>query len=997
MKSRTIPVQRWLAYLALLGMVAVLALPLPATPVLADLPPEEDEPEVKLVGYYVATGEEIEEAASPLHAPPVGELLESVSLDSPHAPEMTFSEIVSRTNTTEYPYRTTARLKSTWSGTGNLKSCSGVMIDPFWVVTSGNCVHDIDAAFGGWATSVEVTPAMDRSYAPYDSSYADHFWSWTTWTQEQQDDWDLAYLHLYRPVGALSGWVGLGYNSSDAFYKDNTFENCGYPWTTVDSNPYAWYMHCWEGEFGWTNTHRVSHLSNLPHLSTYGMSGSPALWYSASTGWDAWAIYSREFCCEGCFQHYTRITQAKFDDIYEKVNDQTPGQPDLIPMDAEVDPAILNAGETLDSMSFRLHNYSSSSWSGTVNLQILLSSDGTITADDTVLETTTWTGSLGAKNSQVINVSSGDLPTMPISAAGHNWIGILLTSTDANNDNNGMKTPDSAPVEISGVTEEGIRSIDLKVSLYKPATTAQDRAPYEQIMPWLARGIYEMSNGTHKLRGVAFYDNGRNSQWADVLWVASKHPSARVSGFGEGRPGQINFGDIFPDGAGPGIDIDFLDVANRCMAGVTLAHEMGHHYYGLYDEYIVTDDHPTATNPGDGVQNSVMNNQFAACSATGGGGDYAWLNFSVKADFDAATRKTWTNQWKVFGASSWETLARHPSHDPPTDFRRAQFGRDFFSELQAVAPTGTSTSTIELPGGLNDALSQYNGIEWIPSTVLAAPAAAYQATVVAVPSSNVKYPEPVPLMASVRGEELLTKVGVEATVSGPEGSSPLTLKDDGVAPDAVAGDGLYSGFMPYDQDGAYYVAVNFDNDAGTAETTELSHAHTTKLDGSTWVPDPRPVTESFNATANTTVVVSGVQDDDHGDAPIEATTLVANNVGVPGQIDHAGDKDVFVVTPSAKGEIIVRLSGFAFGMKPKIRLLHSNAVTVLDSFTFTPAEGTYFSTRLDVKADDPFYVEVQHTNSGATQGLYDVSAGWTERSYQETIKARVYLPMILRK
>ena len=103
---------------------------------------------------------------------------------------------------------------------------------------------------------------------------------------------------------------------------------------------------------------------------------------------------------------------------------------------------------------------------------------------------------------------------------------------------------------------------------------------------------------------------------------------------------------------------DALSSTHLQGTGYALAHEWGHYYYGLYDEYKGTcqTNCPLST-PRDGdtpVDDSIMNRQWAAV-----GGDYEWLNVSV-----AKNVKGDTAQRRVFEASGWQTLVRPQSQDP---------------------------------------------------------------------------------------------------------------------------------------------------------------------------------------------------------------------------------------------------------------------------------------------------------------------------------------------
>ncbi len=146
--------------------------------------------------------------------------------------------------------------------------------------------------------------------------------------------------------------------------------------------------------------------------------------------------------------------------------------------------------------------------------------------------------------------------------------------------------------------------IDLSVS-YHAAITAKDRGIYEDILGHFADAIFEMSNGAQRVRTVSIYQSGDGRAQADVVWNAVEWPRAWVSGYTHDNA-KIIFGDVF-DNNDNEWGYQALESANAQCAGYTLAHEMGHYFYGLKDEYAVDkEDTP--------VPNSVMNSQWRACT-----------------------------------------------------------------------------------------------------------------------------------------------------------------------------------------------------------------------------------------------------------------------------------------------------------------------------------------------------------------------------------------------
>lgn len=228
--------------------------------------------------------------------------------------------------------------------------------------------------------------------------------------------------------------------------------------------------------------------------------------------------------------------------------------------------------------------------------------------------------------------------------------------------------------------------VDVVIALYNNPHTRADRAVYEAIITNWADGMFEVTEGAHKLRNVRIYTNGKNNDKADVVWTDSVWPCSPVSGIAA-LGNSISFGDIFPDGEGPGKNHDML--ADPAGAGYTLAHEWGHYAYGLYDEYkIDATDVPTVP--------SIMNSQWNARN-----GDYHWLNYSIANHGDGNFQDSLhTRQHGAYDTGCWPVLARSPIWDPLSlQSHDLLFGRRrvYYPELAAVAPTTTNTPSINLP------------------------------------------------------------------------------------------------------------------------------------------------------------------------------------------------------------------------------------------------------------------------------------------------------------
>lgn len=231
--------------------------------------------------------------------------------------------------------------------------------------------------------------------------------------------------------------------------------------------------------------------------------------------------------------------------------------------------------------------------------------------------------------------------------------------------------------------------IDLVISLKGEKTPGAEREQVERIIGHFADAVYEMTEGSHRLRNVRIFQKGDQAGQSDIVWDHEGIPCS--SGIGQ-TGGKVSMYDRDPRNSS-----DYTEE----QAGYTLAHEWGHYFYGLYDEYAIKTTDVA-------VDQSVMNRQFSAT-----GGNYKWLNFSIAYQANDPTGP-WVNtrltaHHREMNASGWETLARNPTDDPATRDHFDLGTRIFYPEVAAKAPTGTNTPVINLP---NTAARQVLKILW---------------------------------------------------------------------------------------------------------------------------------------------------------------------------------------------------------------------------------------------------------------------------------------------
>jgi len=248
----------------------------------------------------------------------------------------------------------------------------------------------------------------------------------------------------------------------------------------------------------------------------------------------------------------------------------------------------------------------------------------------------------------------------------------------------------------------GVRTINVTISLYRvaPAGSAL-RRQYEQAIRYFADGIYEATNCAHIVGKVSIYQRGKAKDTADVVWVREEHPAAYVSGYRR-TVGSIAMADIYNEQ-----NMTTIGDEGARNLGYTLAHEWGHAFYSLYDEYR-GDDPLDRNNPGSPartdtpIRESLMHNPDQGFNRANPR-RYAWLNFSADYSYENIPFNR-TAHGRVYAASAWDTLVRRPSQDPPQARTAANYPRFYYPELANFAPDGEHI--IDLPNSSFDAVNR---------------------------------------------------------------------------------------------------------------------------------------------------------------------------------------------------------------------------------------------------------------------------------------------------
>lgn len=257
----------------------------------------------------------------------------------------------------------------------------------------------------------------------------------------------------------------------------------------------------------------------------------------------------------------------------------------------------------------------------------------------------------------------------------------------------------------------------------------------------------------------------------------------------------------------------------------------------------------------------------------------------------------------------------------------------------------------------------------------------YTVSVEGYNGNEVTYPAPMIITTALTKDKLITGANVVATITDPAANtSSLSMLDDGLAGDAVAGDGIYSAIAPYGMNGIYQIEVNVNNSGNTATYTSTGLL-TPTLDGSQPEPEALPVIdENFVRIAKTSIVVSDVPYSDNNDQYYYATPIEPDNLGLDGVIDRAGDVDYFVINNiDVSKELVVRISDLTLGMEPKFTIYKQDGTTsIIEGVTLVsnPSATNYAYYKLSTaELESTLYVAVSHADDTATVGGYQLSTG----------------------
>lgn len=151
----------------------------------------------------------------------------------PRGPRAAFESVIGPTDdrvrvldTDLYPWRMICALRM-HADNGVSTIGTGWLVGPRTIITAGHCVYST-YYFGGWASTIEVSPGRNGSELPFETKISTSFSSVDRWVQSEDPDFDIGCIHLAEPIGDTLGWFAAGSITPDelAGYQVNV---SGYP------------------------------------------------------------------------------------------------------------------------------------------------------------------------------------------------------------------------------------------------------------------------------------------------------------------------------------------------------------------------------------------------------------------------------------------------------------------------------------------------------------------------------------------------------------------------------------------------------------------------------------------------------------------------------------------------------------------------------------------------------------------------------------------------
>jgi len=320
---------------------------------------------------------------TPNHSEPFEGLLPSALFSSSLSPSLSSPSISARvvgtdgrkriTNTTDYPWRTIAKLETTYPD-GRVSSCTGAIIDNFHILTAGHCAYS--RGHGGYG-KIKAYPGQNGKYTPFSYANSTKVRTYTQWTTNRDPNHDWALITLDRNIGLYTGWMGLKTASTNSALYKAKLNVSGYPLDRLQGT-------LWNSS---DKGHSANTYRHFYKMDTYGGESGAPVW--RADGNDRYILsihaYGDSAATPGVTNAGTRINTDKYNKItqWRKKDIAPKDKPDLIDDGnafSGFSPTKISSGKSL-SIHNDVRNIGTAN-SGSFYVSYYASKDTTISSSD---------------------------------------------------------------------------------------------------------------------------------------------------------------------------------------------------------------------------------------------------------------------------------------------------------------------------------------------------------------------------------------------------------------------------------------------------------------------------------------------------------------------------------------------------------------------------------------------------------------------------------------